>query len=164
MLKSLDKLDISEGGKNIDIMRLSTARVSLSLSLSLLFLYEVYFTFLCAYAVPAGVPGRDKLSASTTKGKKGKDSKEKEGKESRSSKAQTGSRPSSQVLSACLSVCLSTIVTCLSDSTPVRGRQAYDNRHRYCLSVCLFVNLPFLPTCLSTSLCGCYMTNAHQAL
>ena len=104
MLKSLDKLDISEGGKNIDIVRLSTAR--LSLSLSLLFLYEVYFTFLCAYAVPAGVPGRDKLSASTTKGKKGKDSKEKEGKESRSSKAQTGSRPSSQVLSVCLSVSL----------------------------------------------------------
>ena len=154
MLKSLDKLDISEGGKNIDIMRLSTARVSLSLSLSLLFLYEVYFTFLCACAVPAGVPGRDKLSASTTKGKKGKDSKEKEGKESRSSKAQTGSRP----------VCLSTIVTCLSDSTPVRGRQAYGNRHRYYLSVCLFVNLPFLPTCLSASLCGCCVTNAHQAL
>ena len=133
MLKSLDKLDISEGGKNIDIMRLSTARVSLSLSLSLLFLYEVYFTFLCACAVPAGVPGRDKLSASTTKGKKGKESKEKEGKESRSSKAQTGSRPSSQVLSVCL-------------------------------SVCLFVNLPFLPTCLSASLCGCCVTNAHQAL
>ena len=62
-------------------------------------------SFFCLLQASTVAPGRDKSSASVTKGKKGKDSKDKEGKDSRSSKAQSGSRPSSQVYERPLFLC-----------------------------------------------------------